>query len=162
MGKSGSEGGGAWGRRRKKAEAERAVSLTPEQMANVGWWRRFLRGEHAGEMFTAFYGMVKLPQTQTWFSDASFQAIAGLCADTGRGGGRKDRRLLRMPGALETRKGLYFQAKNVRGVENVLAHHHRCHHIELTLRVHTPHIVISCAHIEYVSLTVTVHNYHYF
>lgn len=30
-------GGGAWGRTRKKAEAERALMLTPELMADVVW-----------------------------------------------------------------------------------------------------------------------------
>ena len=52
----------AWGRLRKKAEVERRQELTPEFMADVGWWRRFVNQERwrSGERLTApFFQFVK-------------------------------------------------------------------------------------------------------
>ena len=79
-------GGDAWGRLRRKAEAERRLDLTPEFMADVGWWRWFVNQERpeAGERLTApFFRFVKQEPSRHWFSDASYQAVGGYCLETG-------------------------------------------------------------------------------
>ena len=79
-------GGGAWGKDRKKAEARRVVYLTEEFMADVEWWRWCLTEGLAGrgeELAAPFFRFVKQPHKRTWFSDASFEAVGGLCLETG-------------------------------------------------------------------------------
>ena len=80
MGKK--EGGrGAWGS--KKAEARR---LPKEFMEDVERWRRCLKGGMAGEggrLAALFFRFVKQTHKRTWFPDASFEAVGGLCLETG-------------------------------------------------------------------------------
>ena len=84
-GKSGA-GGGAWGRGRKKAEARRELRLTKEFMEDVERRRWCPMEGMAGEperLAAIFFSFVK--QTHKWicFSDASFEAVRGLCLETG-------------------------------------------------------------------------------
>ena len=68
----------AWGRLRKKTEAERRLELTPELMADVRWWRRFMNQEkwRTGERFIAlFFRLVKQEPSRQWFLDPSYQAV---------------------------------------------------------------------------------------
>ena len=79
-------GGDAWGRLRRNAEAERIVKITPEFMADVGWWRWFVQQERwkRGERLTApFFRFVKQAPSRRWYSDASYQAVGGFCLETG-------------------------------------------------------------------------------
>ena len=78
-------GGGAWGRHRKRAEANRVLRLTEEFMADVGWWRWYVKQGNIkeGERIAApFYRFVKQAPERKWFSDASYEAIGGLCLET--------------------------------------------------------------------------------
>ena len=75
---------GGWGRGSKKAEERRVLRLTRELMENVEWWRWCLKGSMAGEgdrLATPFFRFVKQTHKRTWFSDASFEAVGGLCLE---------------------------------------------------------------------------------
>ena len=83
---SGSEAAGkgeAWGAQRRAREKGRRLVLTPEFMADVGWWKWFLgrEGGVRGERVTspAFSFVEQLP-TRRWFADASLQVVGGLCS----------------------------------------------------------------------------------
>ena len=73
------------GRLRKKAEAGRRLELTPEFMADVGWWRWLVDQKRwkIGERQTVpFFRFVKQEPSKQWFSDASYQAVGGYCLKT--------------------------------------------------------------------------------
>ena len=61
------------------------VYLTEEFMADVEWWRWCLTEGLAGrgeEVAAPFFRFVKQPHKMTRFSDASFEAVGGLCLET--------------------------------------------------------------------------------
>ena len=71
---------------RKWAEAKRVLELMKEFMADVDWWRWCLTGGLAGRgerLAAPFFRFVKQPHKRAWFPDASFEAIGGLCLETG-------------------------------------------------------------------------------
>ena len=62
------------------------LRLTKEFMEDVEWWRWCLKEGMAGEgekLAAAFFRFVKQTHRRTWFSDASFEAVGGLCLEMG-------------------------------------------------------------------------------
>ena len=58
------------------------LRLTKEFMADVEWWRWYLKEGMAGEgegLAAPFFRFVKQTHKRTWFSDTSFEAVRGLC-----------------------------------------------------------------------------------
>lgn len=87
MGKSRPElAGRVWGRQRKRLEARRVPDLSHEFRADLGWWRLFVEEvevNKVGRMAAPFSRFVKPAPGRTWFSDASYGMIGGLCVETG-------------------------------------------------------------------------------
>ena len=55
-------------------------------MKDVEWWRWCLKEGMAGEgerLAAPFFRFVKRTHRRTWFSDASFEAVGGLCLEAG-------------------------------------------------------------------------------
>ena len=55
-------------------------------MEDVEWWRWCLKEGMAGEgerLAAPFFRFVKQTHRRTWFSDASFEALGGLCLEMG-------------------------------------------------------------------------------
>ena len=62
------------------------LRLTAEYMADVGWWMRYVQQHNIMEgerMVAPFYRFVKQAPERKWFSNASHEAIGGLCLETG-------------------------------------------------------------------------------
>ena len=62
------------------------LRLTKEFMEDVGWWRRCLREGMAGEgerLAAPFFRFVKQKHKRIRCSDAWFEAVGGLCLETG-------------------------------------------------------------------------------
>ena len=79
----GQGGGGDIRKRRKRTDTLR---LTAEFLADVGWWRWYVQLENIkeGERIAApFYRFVKQTPEEKRCSDASYEAIGGLCLETG-------------------------------------------------------------------------------
>lgn len=78
-------GGDEWGRHQRKEEAEGRLYLTPELMADVGWWRWFVnenRRKTGERLRVPFVLFGKQEPSKRWFSDASYQAVGGYCLET--------------------------------------------------------------------------------